>query len=259
MAIDKETVWKSADGLTWSQWRMSGSYPTNITEWPLDFVGGQQGILDNDMAFSRDAISWSPISLPAPAGSEALTSYPAFDGRRFIVVETLTLIGGKNQSMAFTSIDGKTWTGHVISLPADGLQVTELLASGKGILAGFGEGSGTERWMWSSDGATWKEKAALTNFAKADSFGFEIQSNGDRFLALDEPMSGKWTLWSSLDGWSWVKLKVSPGSDTLPNTGYTFLGPRGIYFKWDGECPDGGVASPCPTAPPDYPRYGAAR
>ena len=262
--FDKTGIWRSADGLTWTQWQVPGMPTDTYSPWEAGgqyrCVGGEQGILTEDLRFSRDGIAWSQFTLPEPSGSARTGAFAIdYDGKRFIAVETLTLKGGARSNFAFVSTDGETWIGNQIATPV-GLQVMELHSTDHGILAGFGaDGGGSSSfWSWSSDGRTWKEKAALTKLA--NDTALTVESNGDRFLAVSIPREGNWALWNSVDGWSWNKLKG--GQLAEEGNLMAFLAPRGIFTDpGEGWCIDFGSEQPgyCATYPPKVNFYGPAK
>jgi hypothetical protein len=255
VAFDGSIVWKSADGIWWSRSMMTGFYPNQSP----GFVGGEAGLLTRDLYFSPDAIAWSAVKLPKPAGARQVASSAAFQAGQFIVVETLELASGEIQNSAFVSADGQTWMSSILPLSGNAFQIVSLYDTDAGILAEFRKrGDDPSHWLWSKDAAAWQGATDLNAMAASrERLSFSIQSNGERFLVVDRAKDGEWVLSTSIDGLTWTNPQARVANAKLLDLE---LAPHGIYFSSEGGCLDF-LDKPgyCFTPAPGAPYYGAAR
>lgn len=182
------SIWRSADGLSWSSATVPGGESTN---WILgDFGAGKHVAISSVTAvcaYSPDGATWVQATVPLARQWRA----PAFGNSTFVTVGPLT--NGSDSTSAMTSLDGVTWTSR--TLPA-----TRYWSSVTFGPAGFVACAwGTTNIAVSADGISW----TLSTIAVAGTLSIISGANGYYFARTSS------ALYMSADAVSW-EVVVTP-------------------------------------------------
>jgi hypothetical protein len=234
VAIAQERIWRSADGISWSEldasslrsvWTGRGEELVDVAATPggIVIVGKPMNTHDSIIAFSRDGATWAPIELPAD-GTAIAWDATAHDGGFVIVGRDGEPDGsgspaepythpGVGSPAAWISSDGATWTqaavdgGSVV-----GGTMTRVVAGAGGLFAVGNDtdlhgpyegvdGIGITAWH-SADGRTWAKSGMLDDLVPGTAL---LASDGADIVAV----AATEAISISPDGLRWSTVTVS--------------------------------------------------
>ncbi|HMN47057.1 MAG TPA: hypothetical protein PKE27_20940 [Povalibacter sp.] len=232
--LDTNDVWRSADGLNWSQVATNGSVFSprdshrvvvfNDRLWVIggfDYFEDEGGTRthNNEVWSSADGVTWTQHAAPGFAARSAHKAV-AFNGR-------LWVIGGVNASNSFNDVwstaDGTTWvqeTAAAAFSPRYGHQVVAF--NGALWLLGGATGGdsataiGSDEIWTSTDGRAWTPVAAGAHFSARNEHAATV-FGGRLYVVGGASRSGYFgvtyfnDVWSSADGVQWQRdLTAAP-------------------------------------------------
>jgi N-acetylneuraminic acid mutarotase len=221
--IDTNEVWRSADGINWSQVATSGAIFSprsghrvlafNNRLWLIggyDYFATEGGTPNyfNDVWSSADGVTWTQHPTP-PFAARAGHDCVAFNGRIWIVGGSST---GTSFNDVWSSVDGQQWqqaTPAAQFLPRVGHRVLALNNQlyVLGGTSGVGSTAGTDEVWRSSDGVTWSQLSGV-HFSprlehSATVFGNRMYVVGGAPVADAYAAAMYNDVWSSSDGITW--------------------------------------------------------
>ncbi|MEO8245598.1 MAG: hypothetical protein ABI622_00625 [Chloroflexota bacterium] len=234
VAIAQERIWRSADGISWSEldpsslrsiWSGRGEELVDVAASPAGIliVGKPMNTNDSVVAFSRDGATWATIELPA-SGTAIAWDATAHDGGFVIVGRDGEPDGsgspaepythpGVGSPAAWISSDGATWSQAAVEgRSVAGGTMTQVLAGAGGLFA-IGndaelrgayedvDGIGIAAWH-SADGRTWAKSGMLDDLVPGAAL---LASDGADIVAV--AASGAVSI--SSDGLRWFRVTVS--------------------------------------------------
>jgi len=241
-------AWRSIDGEHWTAQAgpalplpVTGATPPSLA--PVLFAAGSPGLLivtnSGQVALAADGTTWQTLPAdPFPSAFGVRSVAPFLSG---FVVSGITAVGNAMRATAFWSTDGRHWVESILPGPGTATTPGNLLASasrGLIIQSGTAETPGLELWSLTTDGTTWR---ALPGFpplgvwtGAGEGTGLlpngVVAGDGTRMVAFRAGSSSAG--WTSLDGHTWQRLKMSgdPPAWSGPGGGTLVILPMGVVW-----------------------------
>lgn len=221
----RDDIWKSSDGINWSEVITSDRFSARSTHATASFknllwvIGGQvfdttqsANIFTNDVWYSENGVDWFEA-----------TSSASFSGRRghttLVFDNKLWVIGGydefnKHKGDAWYSEDGITWTeaSSLAPFPGRSLHTSEVYDNKMWVIGGRDHISFQNDVWYTTDGNTWIEATPSANFSNRIQHG-SVQFDNKLWVFCGFNADGAVNLerdaWYSEDGINWIEANSS--------------------------------------------------
>lgn len=237
-------VWKSADGMNWTQvtphapWSTRAQVPAVGFMDKLWIFGGYNGYYYNDIWSSLDGINWTQVTTAAPWSTRAGHAALVFNNRLWIL-GGLGMVNAGNGNFYFgtnndvwTSSDGVNWVQATAHAPWSGrygfgavVYNNKMWVMG-GILD-WAPGTLTNDVWYSSDGINWTKATGHAPWLGRGEFSVSVFNNRMWVISGDDGINAQINkeVWTSTDGANWTEVtnqapwlgRLGPATTVLNN------------------------------------------
>ncbi len=221
-------AWTSADGVAWQQHPVPRLEGSDVPERMTTVVAGDRGFVAGGSVgpelFDRHARFWTSVdgmewqSVPddrAAFGNAEVRAITTF-GDGFVAVGVVGPAQEPSAAVAWTSVDGSSWTRVDDPSFVDGIAVAVVPAPIGGLVAVGSDVGRREAVAWTSpDGRRWARAPSETSRQHSGGFAWmtDVVAIGDTVIGVGDVQGlqrGTATSWVSRDGIRWEQARAAP-------------------------------------------------
>ena len=213
----KNDVWRSSDGLSWSEVATSGtifsprlSHQVTVFNGKLWVIGGlTDASLENDVWSSSDGITWTEETAAAGFTTRYYHQVVAFNSKLWLIGGLGPVDGVDYKNDVWSSSDGITWTEETAAAAFSARSRHQVVVFNNKLWLIGGRDGLLKNDVWSSsDGVSWIRETDAAGFSPRSYTQAEVINNK---LWIIGGFDGgyKNDVWSSSDGVTWAEVTSS--------------------------------------------------